>query len=389
LKTVNMKSLLWLALAGALAASLSAQTTPAAATAPHSGPAIRFNTENCDFGRILAGDPVKFTFVATNTGDETLEISGVRGSCSCVSVGDGPAANTWTPQKVAPGQTCRIPVQIATDSFGSQPVSKFVTVTSNARGRPTLDLQIHGEVWLPIEVVPPMSSFNVIPGADGQTADVLKIFNRMETPLSLSDPQSDTNVFSAVLKTNVPGSEFELTVSAAPASGLPPTFGMTIIQGNIRLKSSAPGMNPLKIGVFETLWPELTLYPTNLQIPAGPLAQPVTSHITIRGNSANLTLTNPAANVPGVEMSVNVIQTNRQYYLCAVFPIGFVIQPGREILLSVHTDNPHFPVLTVPVTPMQDVIIRRPPVPGPRRTGILPPSILAVPGASSNAPAKP
>ena len=146
-------------------------------------------------------------------------------------------------------------------------------------------------------------------------------------------------------------------------------------------------MNPLKIDVFETLFPEVTLYPTNIQMPAGPLSQAITNHITIRGNRTNLTLSSPAANVPGVEMSVNVIQPDRQYYLRAVFPKGFAIQPGLDILLSVQTDNPQFPVLTVPVTPLPGVINQPPVIPGPARTSVLPASIPAVPAGASNAPA--
>jgi hypothetical protein len=378
------------ALAAVLAAasSLCAQTPPVAAAAvPASGPAIRFNTENYDFGKILKGDPVEYAFLATNVGDETLVISDAKGTCSCTVVGEGSNQNAWTPQQVAPGQTCRIPVQIATGSFWFQTISKIVEVTSNDKSRPVATLEIHGQVWLPIEVEPPISSFIITPGAANQSNDVLKIFNRTETPLTLSDPQCDTNAFSAVLKTNLPGREFELTVTAAPASVPPSTFGMTTIQGSISLKSSAAAMNPLKIGVSETIYPEVTIYPTNIEMPAGPLSQGITNHITIRGNRADLTLSNPAANVPGIEMAVKVIQTNRQYYLLAVFPKGFVIQPGRDILLSVQTDDPRFPVLTVPVTSKPGVINAPRFVAAPRRTSVLPPSILAVPAGASNPPA--
>jgi hypothetical protein len=147
-------------------------------------------------------------------------------------------------------------------------------------------------------------------------------------------------------------------------------------------------MNPLKIGVSEIIYPEVTLFPTNIEMPAGPLSQAITNHITIRGNRANMTVSNPAANVPGVEMSVNVIQTNRQYYLIAVFPKEFVIQPGQNIILSVQTDNPLFPVLTVPIISKPGVINKPPVIPGPQRMSVLPASILAVPPAASNAPAR-
>ena len=181
---------------------------------PASGPAIRFDTESLDFGKILKGDPVKITFLATNVGAETLVISNAGSACSCTVVGEGSNQNAWTPQQVAPGQTCGIPVQIATNGFWFQTISKLVEVTSNDKARPVVNLEIHGQVRLPIEVEPPISSFLITPGAAGQSSDVLQIFNRIETPLTLSDPQSDTNAFSAVLKTNVPGQQFELTVTA-------------------------------------------------------------------------------------------------------------------------------------------------------------------------------
>ena len=378
------------ALAGALAAasSLCAQSPPVAApSVPASGPAIRFNTENYDFGKVLKGDPVEYAFLATNVGDETLVISDAKGTCPCTLVGEGSNQTAWTPQQVAPGKTCRIPVQIATGSFWSQTISKIVEVTSNDKSRPVATLQIHGQVWLPIEVEPPAACFNISPGEANQSNNVLKIFNRAETPLTLSDPQCDTNAFSAVLKTNVPGREFELTVIAVPVSVPLSIFGITTIQGSISLKSSAAAMNPLKIGVSETIYPDVTLYPTNIEMPAGPLSQAITNHITIRGNRSDLTLSNPAANVPGVEMAVKVVQPNRQYYLSAVFPQGFVIQPRQEILLSVQTDDPRFPVLTVPVTSKSGAINTPRVLPAPRRTSVLPPSILAVPAGASNAPA--
>jgi hypothetical protein len=380
-----------LILTGAFAATacLRAQAPPPSAAATNeAGPRIRFNTENYDFGKILAGDPIKYTFVATNTGDDTLQISNAKGSCSCIVVGEASAKNAWTLQTVAPGQTCRIPVEIATSNYGAQTMIKSVTVTSNDKARPLVNLQIHGQIWLPIEVRPLMAVFNLVPGTATTTTQILKIFNRMETPLTLSDPQCNTNAFSIVLKTNVAGQEFELAVTAAPPSNLPPSFTTTLILGEISLQSSAPTMNPLKIGVQESIYPEIFVYPPGIQLPAGPLAQAMTNHVVIRGNTTNLILSDPGANFPGVEMTVSVIQTNRQYYLSVVFPKGFEAGTNRNAVLTVKTDLPGFPVLSIPVTPMRGVIASRPQaVPPPRRTSILPASIVTgVPTNSSGAP---
>ena len=130
-----------LVVAAALAASAAgqrAQTPPAATPATNGiGPRITFNTENYDFGKIQTGDPVKYVFMATNTGDETLEISNAKGSCTCTVVGEGTGSSkgVWTAQKVEPGQSCRIPIEIATGNYRGQTITKFVTVTSNDKRR--------------------------------------------------------------------------------------------------------------------------------------------------------------------------------------------------------------------------------------------------------------
>src|SRR5712671_5552659 len=61
-----------------------------AALVPNQGPSpkIVFETPVFDFGRARAGDPVKHTFVFTNTGDALLEVTGVVPGCGCTTAGE-------------------------------------------------------------------------------------------------------------------------------------------------------------------------------------------------------------------------------------------------------------------------------------------------------------
>ncbi|HXR08147.1 MAG TPA: DUF1573 domain-containing protein [Candidatus Acidoferrum sp.] len=387
---------------------------PAALSTNGLGPRMQFNTENHDAGTNLAGDTIQFAFVVTNTGDEMLLLSNVHASCGCTVIGSNAppvptsgggiqpgTTTTWT-HEIAPGQTGVIPLQIMTSGLRGS-INKTVEVTSNDRTRPRVTLHVSAVVWLPIEVEPPMASFTVIPGVSNANSQVLRIFNRMESPLSLSDPQSSTNAFSAVLKTNVSGQEFELTIIADPLSLSHPSLGASLIQGQISMKSSATNKNPLTITVFETIYPEITVFPLNLQVPSGPLTQPSTSHLQIRGNAANITLSDPQVNAPGVEVAVKTLQTNRQYYLDIVFPAGFQAGTNQQVTLTVKTDNPHFPTITVPVIPVPRLLppagrvggatpIRAPVPAAPPRTAQNPPgpqAAAAGPAAPPNPPAAP
>ena len=327
---------------------------PASASANAVGPVIQFNTESYDFGKSLLGDPIRYTYRVTNAGDAMLEISNVKSTCGCTTVGAPSSGGSWTRQ-IAPHQTGVIPIEVHVLANG--PINKTVTVTSNDKNRPNATLQIRGTIWTPIELSIPQPTviFNLKADAPAISTQVIKIFNREDPPLTLSAPESSSQFFSAVLRTNDPGREFELTISAAKPSS-PPTNGgnVQMLPGVITMQTSSPRMKVLSITTQETIESEILVFPTQLQMPNSPLTQPLTNFITVRGNTgAPLTLSNPAVNVPGVDVSVKTLTTNKQFSLFVAFPAGFVVPPGQSVVVTVESDNPHFPVISVPVRPRQ------------------------------------
>src|ERR1035438_5231708 len=76
------------------------------------GPKIHFATTVYDFGRARAGDPVKYTYLFTNTGDADLIVTNVQPQCGCTTAGQ------WSRQ-VAPGMTGSIPIQFNTAAYSS------------------------------------------------------------------------------------------------------------------------------------------------------------------------------------------------------------------------------------------------------------------------------
>ena len=88
-------------------------------------PQISFETDMHDFGQLMAGENISYSFKFTNTGNADLIISGCDASCGC-TVADYPK------ERIAPGQTGYVTV-----SFKSQGMSghqmKEVIVASNTQ----------------------------------------------------------------------------------------------------------------------------------------------------------------------------------------------------------------------------------------------------------------
>ena len=116
-------------------------TNPKSATSTsNKQAAIKFDKEEHDFGTLLQGEVVTYSFHFTNTGNVPLIISDVGSSCGC-TVGDYPR------EPIAPGKTGDIKVTYnSSGHHGFQ--SRVLTVMSNTNPAKTV-LRIKGKVLTP------------------------------------------------------------------------------------------------------------------------------------------------------------------------------------------------------------------------------------------------
>ncbi len=101
------------------------------------GAGMVFDTETIDYGNVEHNADGKREFVLTNNGNKPLIISNCQGSCGCT-------VPSWPKDPIAPGAKAVIGVKYATDRVG--PISKSITITSNATGSETKVIYIKGNV---------------------------------------------------------------------------------------------------------------------------------------------------------------------------------------------------------------------------------------------------
>jgi hypothetical protein len=97
--------------------------------------------------------------------------------------------------------------------------------------------------------------------------------------------------------------------------------------------------------------PAVSVTPTDINLPPGPLPNGLTISIAILNNTATnlLRLSEPTVNVPGVGVEIRETEPGKFFMVQLGFPQGFVAPPGRQVEFRVKTSDPNVPVIRVPV----------------------------------------
>jgi len=325
--------------AGAVPAPAQTDARPLPATgipAATTGPRIAFDSTAFDFGKLHQGDLVRHEFIFTNTGTATLEITAVQPGCGCTTAGD------WDKQ-VAPGKTGVIPLQFNSSSFNGQ-VTKTVTVTCNAEGQSDVALQISATVWKAFQIVPPAAYFTAFADSPTNETKVVRIVSELDQPVTLSDLQNTNASFRTELKTIRPGKEFELLITAAPP------FNSASPQTMVTLKTSSLQAPLINVMARAVVVPALTVIPERILLPPGPLPASRQASVTIRNNGTNqLAVSDANVNIAGAVVQVREAQPGRYFALLVNFPAGFELKPDEKVEVTVKSNHPKHPLITVPV----------------------------------------
>jgi hypothetical protein len=317
----------------------AAAGSPAAApvSAPAPGPILQADNPRYDFGKAAAGEKVRHTYIITNTGNEMLHITKVQPSCHCTTAGN------WT-TNIAPGQTGEIPVQLDTTGFGGgAPVQRMVTVYSNAKNDPRATLVIKGVVWKPIEVTPTTAMIGIPSDASDAVSTTVRIVNKTENPVTVSNATCANRLFTAALKEIKPGQEYELVITAQP----PFTPGTS--WGTVTVNTSYSNTPALNVSAMARV--EQAIQTTPQQIALNLLPDRwTTNRVTIQGNTTNLlTLSNPKASDSRIQVEVQPLAPKGKFSLVVAFPPGFQIEPGKQAEVTVESNLPRYPVIKVPI----------------------------------------
>jgi hypothetical protein len=313
-----------------------AQVGASEAGASNDGPKIEFDNKKYEFGTAWAGEMVKHVYLVTNTGTATLEITRVKPSCGCTTAG----VNAL---RIEPGKTASIPVQFD-DSRYSGNVTKTIDVFSNARNEPRATLSLRGSVRKPIDISPPQAIMTVQPDSTNTATTSVRIINHTDSPVTVSDPTTSNKAFHGELKTIRPGQEYELIVTAQPP------FANANNSAAFSLKTTLTNLPSLNVNVIAAVQQAVQVSPGQVILnPSG--NRWTTNRVLIRGNGdVALALEEPQSSDSRLQVRIVPVGPRNMFNLLVIAPPDFELPPGQHAQVTVKSNHPHYPLLTVAVS---------------------------------------
>lgn len=311
--------------------------SPSAAPSASSGgaPALAFEEDAHDFGRVTAGSVLPYTFRFTNIGGRTLRIHQVKPTCVCTRV-------VFWDRAVEPGRTGRISVQLDTRGLRADN-RRSIQVETNAPGQSTLLLYLTVSVQGVLQVEPQQVDFGMLYPEKRPFQQTVEITNRGDRSIPRLAASSSTPVFQTRLVPIKPGYQWKLQIGVRgnPRPGL---------HAGIITLAGGPQSGDAVVPVSATVPEPVEIRPRRIFLPAAVAARPVTRTLIIRrADGARLRITATSASASGIRMRIRPEALGRIIRVQVVFPAGFTLpESGAE--LRFRTDLSAQPQITVQVT---------------------------------------
>ena len=317
-----------------------AAPAPATPGAPSDGPRIKFDKDVFDAGKVPAGQALPHTFIFTNTGNQTLEVTKVNPTCGCT------VAGTWT-KTVEPGQTGTIPISVNVNPQWNGSMMKTLTVESNDKSRPgPASISIQFTVWKPIEISQPYGvTLSVPPEMTNEVSTVVRLDNNTDQPVDIYDVKSSVPAISVQVKTNEVGKHYEMVVSAKPPfkQGNNPS-------GQISGKTTSTNMPTFNLAATAYIQPIISIMPPHVSLEAAPFTNVIQKPVTIHYlGSTPIQVSNAVFSAKGVDVQLAEPQHGKIFTVTLSFPPGFDAN-GRVMELTLNSSSAQMPVIKVPVT---------------------------------------
>jgi hypothetical protein len=332
-----------LLLAVAAAALLLAAPTRALEPASDGEPSVVVPEPVWDAGTVPRGAAIAHDFVIHNEGQATLHLREVRPACGCTV--------TEYDREIAPGGQGRVRAVVETASFRG-PIAKPVTVFTNDRQTPTVQLTVKAQVEPYVDVLPGYARFIHVQGQEPQSV-LQTLWATDGVPLEIRGVESPFPYLRVEHRLargderQADGPPRQLALVATLAGEAPE--GPLV--GDLVVRTNHPRQREVVVPVTGYVRPLLQVTPPRADFssfaPEGP--RPA-SLLVINYGEQHIRVTGVTTDVPGLRAEIEEREAGKRYAVMLWLDPSAGLGRGRfNGTLTLRTDSPREPQLEVAV----------------------------------------
>lgn len=203
-------------------------------------PALVVENISHDFGQLVEGESLVYTYRFHNAGDQVLDIGNVRVSCGCT-------AALLSERRLAPGMLGELKVTFDSRGFRGK-IQKVINFETNDPKHPSVTFTLSGTVKALLQINPQRVNWGRVT-AGSELSQTLEIVNDSDRTIRFESPMTTVADIKAELSQTVieAGQKATLTVEARfPAD-------KRRLAGYVILRSDFPATPELKVPVSARL----------------------------------------------------------------------------------------------------------------------------------------
>ena len=188
-------------------------------------PALVVEQLEHDFGEVIQGNRVEYSFRFQNASDQALEVSRLRSSCGCT-------AALLSTQRLSPGMLGELKVTFDSQGFRGQ-IQKMVTFETNDPKHPAVTFSLRGRVKAELYLNPERVNWGRVPRETPLSA-VVEIVNDSAAMIILQQPEVTSSDIQAELSSrNLPaGQKVKLKITGKLSEKQKHLAGYVILRSN-------------------------------------------------------------------------------------------------------------------------------------------------------------
>jgi hypothetical protein len=296
-----------------------------------------------DFGRVKSDATVLQTFVLRNEGSAELEVKRVEVSM--------PGMRVRVKPKILPQASTEIKVEWDVRNL-SGPTEGHARLLLNDPSNPEIDLALKGEVVQPIEIQPyPAIYMSAFQGEEASRS--VTIVNNQERLLTISKLEPNGDHFVANLETLEAGKNYKLTARIAPEAPV------GRYRESVVLYTNDPDHPRLRVEVNTLV--KADVFVNQADVDFGKISLPqlkqdksilplVQQSLIVTRRAGRMAITSIESDIPFISVAQDPSEKAETFRLDIGLDLEKVIPGKFQGNVRINTDDPKFPVLSIPVS---------------------------------------